>query len=628
MAELEGYGFFLEDNLADAKRIHAEAVSGIRALDLAPVEILAEWQFGRALLTTDPQGAREAMERAHALAQQRGIRGWSQRIADELVAIKSQETPTPSVEAPTGEFLSRAIELLNSMSEFPILLQRSLELAANTVGADRGFILLNDDTTSGLKVVASFGEVDEDARNNAREVSRTIVRRVTRTGESFLTEDVAEDPRLGSTQSLLDMAVRSLLCVPLRQHDRIIGTIYVESRSHAAQFSEGDLELLESFGQLVAVAIENGRLHDELRRSRERVITENLSLRRDVSRQFARPNIVAQSARMEQILDEVERVAMSKLSVLITGETGTGKELIAKSIHYASPRADQPFIPVNCAAITGDLMESELFGIVSGAASNVTEHRGVFERAHGGTLFLDEIGDMPLQLQIKVLRVIEEHEFTPVRGSRVVKADFRLVSATNKDLRELVRQKAFRDDLYYRINGHEIYLPPLRERKADIPLLADHFLRRFCEDNGYPLPRISAEFTGVIMGHSWEGNIRDLRNYVERCAVLSRGPVLRPVIQPTDLGVEAGATARQPRPGIRGSGEHVPEPARELRTEMRGHERAMIVQALESSGWNQRRAAVELQLSEATLRNKMARLEISPPTGFKPRRGRPKGAQA
>jgi two-component system response regulator HydG/two-component system response regulator AtoC len=206
----------------------------------------------------------------------------------------------------------------------------------------------------------------------------------------------------------------------------------------------------------------------------------------------------------------------------------------------------------------------------------------------------------------------------------MIKTDFRLVSATNKDLRELIRQKLFRDDLYFRINGHEIYLPPLRERKADIPLLADHFLRRFCEDNGYPLPRIAPEFTSVIMGHAWDGNIRGLRNYVEQCAVLSRGPVLRPVIQPNDLGVEPPSGDRLPRTKVRGSTASTTTSPRELRSEVREHERAIILQALESSGWNQRRAAADLQLSEATLRNKMLRFEISPPTGFKPKRGRPK----
>jgi Nif-specific regulatory protein len=621
--ELDAHEMLLEGRTEDAIRLLSDAVAGLRVLDLAPAEILAEWQFARALLTIDPALAHLGFERAHALARRCGIRGWSRRIAEEIAAVKSQTPFVTATPTASGDFLPRTIELLNSLQEYPVLLQRSLDLAAETVGADRGFILLNEDTSGGLKVMAAFGTVDEDSKTNAHEVSRTIVRRVTRSGEAFMTEDVGEDPRLGSTPSLLDMAIRSLLCVPLRIRDRVIGTIYLESRTHSAQFSENDLDLLETFAHLVAVAIENGRLHDELRRSREKVIGENLSLRRDVSRKFARPNIIAQSAQMEAILDEVERVAMSKLSVLITGETGTGKELIAKSIHYASPRADQPFIPVNCAAITRDLIESELFGIVSGAASNVTEHRGFFERADGGTLFLDEIGDMPMELQIKVLRVLETHEFTPVRGTRLIRTDFRLVSATNRDLRELVRQDAFREDLYFRILGHEIELPPLRERKVDIPLLADYFLRGFCEDNGFPLPRMSAEFMAACMDHSWEGNIRDLRNYVERCAVLSRGTILQPVVLPSDLRVEKVPRARAGKSAAKGGGSSEQESSRELRSEMRDHERGMIVQALEKSGWNQRRAAEDLKLSEATLRNKMSRFGIKPPTGFKPKRGRP-----
>ena len=622
-AEISAYESLLEGDVEAAKHQIGTVMAGLRALELAPREIQAAWTMGRVLQTADPQAGDLLLMEAYSLSRRRGMWGLSRRIAEDLVTSRP-ETPRPVRSSGEGaQFLPRAIELLNSLQEFPVLLQRSLDLAGETVGADRGFILLHEDGDSGLRVVAASGDVDESARASAHEVSRTIVKRVTRTGESFLTEDAGEDPRLGSTQSLLDLPVRSLLCVPLRVRDRVVGTIYLESRAHTAQFSVDDRDLLESFAHLVAVAIENGRLHDELKRSRERVIRENISLRQDVSKKFARPNIIAQSAQMERVLDEAERVAMSRISVHIAGATGTGKELVAKHIHYASPRADQPFIAVNCGAINKDLMESELFGIVSGAASNVTEHKGFFERANGGTLFLDEIGDMPVDVQIKLLRVLEEREFTPVRGTRVLKTDFRVISATNQDLRQLMRDGQFRSDLFFRIRGHEIRLPSLRERPVDIPLLAEHFLQKFCEENGLPVPRISPRFINVILHHAWPGNVRDLRNYVESCRFQSRGPLLEPVIRPEQVmdppppvrAVSFGATSLSRIPA------ELSNP--ELRSDVRDFERAVLVRGLERANWVQRRAAELLGLSESTLRAKIRAHGITSPPGKEPKRGRP-----
>ncbi|MEO8198596.1 MAG: sigma 54-interacting transcriptional regulator, partial [Thermoanaerobaculia bacterium] len=626
-AEISAYESLLDGHVEEAKQAIGTVVAGLRTLALAPREIQAAWAMGRALQAVDPHAADLLLMEAHDLSRRCGMWGYSRRIAEDRLASRPGVPILARSGSGEGEFLSRAIELLNSLQEFPVLLQRSLDLAGETVGADRGFILLHEEGDSGLRVMAAFGDVDESARTSAHEVSRTIVKRVTRTGESFLTEDAGEDPRLGSTQSLLDLPVRSLLCVPLRIRERVVGTIYLESRAHTAQFSVDDRDLLESFAHLVAVAIENGRLHDELKRSRERVIRENLSLRQDVSKKFARPNIIAQSAQMERVLDEAERVAMSRISVHIAGATGTGKELIAKHIHYASPRADQPFIAVNCGAINKDLMESELFGIVSGAASNVTEHKGFFERANGGTLFLDEIGDMPVDVQIKLLRVLEEREFTPVRGTRVVRTDFRVISATNQDLRQLMRDGQFRSDLFFRIRGHEIRLPSLRERPVDIPLLAQHFLQKFCEENGLPVPRISPRFIDVILHHAWPGNVRDLRNYVESCRFQSRGPLLEPVIQPEEvMDPLESVTAMHP-----GNDPPSQAPAgrsnSELRSDVREFERAVLVRGLDQANWIQRRAAERLGLSESTLRAKIRTHGIKSPPGQEPKRGRPSREQ-
>jgi len=417
------------------------------------------------------------------------------------------------------------------------------------------------------------------------------------------------------------MSIRSLVCVPLRRDDRTIGTIYLESRAAEAHFSESDVALVESFAHLVAVAIENSRLHDELRRSRDRVIGENMSLRRDASRRYSAPNIIGQSREMESVLSESLRVSGTSASVLITGESGTGKELVAKLIHYASSRADRPMLSLNCAALSTDLLEAELFGTEKGAATGVVARPGIFERAHGGTLFLDEIGDMPLPLQVKLLRVLQERDFMRVGGSRVQQTDFRLLSATNKELRDLTERGEFREDLYHRITQFEVHIPPLRERKVDIPALAEHFLRQFCESNARPIPRISESFFAAIGTEPWVGNVRQLENYVVHCAVMCDGGVLDPVVAPPSK--ERSRRRRAAAYSALRLDDGGAEPAGDLKSAIEDTERRWIERALLDADGNQRRAAAALGLKEATLRYKIRTLGATAANPSPPRRTPP-----
>jgi Nif-specific regulatory protein len=619
--EIAAYRALLGGDAQSAKQLVRAAIDGLRELDLATYQALLQWEFGKALLARNDPDASSYLQDAREIARRCDMLGWAGRIAESSGADLVISSSTPSGMGFESRLLPKVIALLNSVLEFPVLLNQSLELAATEIGASRGFILLAGQSEFELTAVAQFGGVDDGARASALEVSRTIVRRVTETGVPFIAGDVGSDPRLGSTHSLLDMAVRSLICVPLGGKSGIIGTIYLESKASGTQFTVADLDLVEAFAGLISVAIESGRLHDELKRSRERLVGQNLSLRRDVTRRFSRTNIIGQSPEIVAVVGDAERVAVARSNVLITGETGTGKELVAKLIHYSSPRSDQACVSLNCAAFPADLIEAELFGIADRVATNVRARPGIFEQANGGTLFLDEIGELPLFVQAKLLRVLQEREFAPIGSGKVKPVDFRLISATNQDVQGLMDRGLFRPDLFHRIHTLRIHIPPLRERKIDILLLANYFLEKFCEENGRPLPTISAQLKSVLLQSGWPGNVRELQNYVERLAVMCQGPVLEPIFVPTDMEKRPGIAARTLGPSI----EHPNETARDLthRSALEDFERARIVRALEETGGNQRRAAELLGLKESTLRYILKKLELRPER--RPSRGKTGG---
>ena len=257
--------------------------------------------------------------------------------------------------------------------------------------------------------------------------------------------------------------------------------------------------------------------------------------------------MIGESPAMREVYALTRRVAQSSATVLLTGETGTGKELVARAVHELSPRASGPFVRVNCGALSESLLESELFGHVKGAFTNAFENRtGRFEAAHGGTIFLDEVNSMTQTLQVKLLRVLQEHEFERVGDSRTIHVDCRIVGATNRDLLQEIEREKFREDLYYRLNVVSIYLPALRERTADVPLLVDYFVEDYAEENNRPVPRVSAEFIGFLQRYSWPGNVRELQNYIERAIVLAPGDTLTADLLPSH--VRGLAQVRMGRP--------------------------------------------------------------------------------
>jgi two-component system response regulator HydG len=393
---------------------------------------------------------------------------------------------------------------------------------------------------------------------------------------------------------LLRTPVAAALGVPIRGGGRTVGVLVLADkesrRGGQSAFDEDDARFLVSLAGLCGLAVENRRHLERLTRERERLEEENRRLLDETGRLAGERIFIGDSPAARRVLDLVGRVAASRTSVLITGESGTGKELVARMIHARSDRAAKPFVAINCAALPETLLESELFGIERGVATGVEARAGRFETASGGTLFLDEIGDMPLSLQAKLLRVLQEREIERVGGRRRIPIDVRVLAATNARLTERIAAGEFREDLYYRLRVVEIALPPLRDRREDIPKLTRHFLERFAAREGRAVPTLDREAFAALLQHDFAGNIRELENLLEGAASLSRGNVIRfedlqwlPARRPGPIEVEPVA------------GE-VPN--------LRALEERHIRRVLKLAGGNKSRAARLLGISRRTLYRK------------------------
>jgi two-component system response regulator AtoC len=329
----------------------------------------------------------------------------------------------------------------------------------------------------------------------------------------------------------------------------------------------------------------------------KRLLQENLFYRQELITKYKLENIVGRSPQMLQVYKTVARVAESRSTVLIAGESGTGKELVARAIHFNSPRSSKPYVAVDCGSLAETLLESELFGHVRGAFTGaVTNKKGLFEEADNGTCFLDEVGDISLAMQAKLLRVIQEHEIKRVGGTETTKIDVRIIAATNKNLEELVAEKKFREDLFYRLNVVSIHLPPLRERLDDIPFLADHFLRKYAAENEKPVSRISAEVLDLLLRYQWPGNVRELENVIERAVTLSPHSLILPEDLPRRLRVEPSEISATSLPS---------------QISLTDLEKIYIKKVLEETGGNKKRAADILGIDRRTLYRMAARYGIS-----------------
>jgi transcriptional regulator with GAF, ATPase, and Fis domain len=406
--------------------------------------------------------------------------------------------------------------------------------------------------------------------------------------------------------------VKSFLCVPIRSRGEAIGTLDITS-FHKDAFDEDELKLLEIVSRQIETAVNNARQADELKESqtslrkalaeveelKNRLQVENVYLREEINTENNFEEIVGRSDEIKKVLRSVEQVARTGTTVLIHGETGTGKELVARAIHNLSDRKHRTLVKVNCGAISAGLVESELFGHEKGAFTGALQKRvGRFELADGGTIFLDEVGELPADVQVKLLRVLQEGEFERVGSSETIKVDVRVIAATNRDLEEAVRDKTFRSDLFYRLNIFPIYVPPLRERKSDIPLLANFFLTKFSKKLGRGFTGFSKGTIDSLLDYSWPGNIRELQNIVERAVVISDPPEID-----IDGSILGGGNVSQ---------DYTSDENKSLEDVARSH----IINVLEESGWvidGKKGAAAVLNINPNTLRSRMKKLGIKKP---------------
>src|SRR5262245_40336878 len=413
---------------------------------------------------------------------------------------------------------------------------------------------------------------------------------------------------------LLNQGVKVFCSVPLLSRDRALGALNV-GHSREDPFSPEEVELLGEVAKQIAIAVENAQAYRETTELKDRLAKENLYLEEEVRTDHNFGEIVGDSAALRRVLKQVETVAPTGSTVLIRGETGTGKELVARALHDLSPRRDRTFVKLNCAAIPTGLLESELFGHEKGAFTGaIMQKVGRFELAHQGTLFLDEVGDIPPELQPKLLRALQEQEFERLGSTHTIRVDVRLVAATNRDLARMVADGQFRSDLYYRLNVFPVVLPALRERRDDIPTLARHFTQRFARRMGRQIETIPAAVLDALVRYPWPGNIRELQNVIERAVILSPGPALQ--IPPGDLKPPS------PYPLPQGVGEGrlrgaapTDGPAKSPRT-LADAEREHILAVLRESGWvlgGPNGAATRLAMKRTTLQSKMKKLGISRP---------------
>jgi formate hydrogenlyase transcriptional activator len=396
---------------------------------------------------------------------------------------------------------------------------------------------------------------------------------------------------------LLDEGLQSAVCVPLVRGDRALGTLNVASMRDAA-FAPHDVELLTQIGNELAIAVENALAFRQIEELKDKLAEEKLYLEDEIRTEYDFEEIVGESQSLKRALRDVETVAPTDSTVLIQGESGTGKELIARAIHNLSARRERTLVKVNCAAIPTGLIESELFGHEKGAFTGaISQKIGRFELADKGTLFLDEIGDIPLELQPKLLRVLQEREFERLGSTRTVKVDIRLVTATNRDLSQMIANREFREDLFYRLNVFPIPLPPLRERREDIPLLVRYFTQKYARRMNRPIETIPSEAMEALTNWNWPGNVRELENLMERAVILTRGSVLHVPLAELRNGGETAA------PAMTGTLSTLEEAEREH-----------ILRALRESKWvvgGPAGAAARLGLKRTTLQSRMQKLGIT-----------------
>jgi Nif-specific regulatory protein len=545
-----------------------------------------------------------------------GVPQWFRVVEGKLaIAAESREDRELSLLTRMGEALGTAL-VPNSFFE------ETMNVLASELGMIRGTVVLLDRTLGKLRIVAAHGLSSAERARGEYDIGEGITGHVVKTGLPEVVPDISKDARFLNRTSArqADSAWPiAFICVPLKVDNETVGALSVDRPFAVESTLDKDLRLLSIVGSLASQVLKINRL---LQVEKDEILVRDEQMVRELRSRYRLKNLVGQSKSIQQILATAATAAKSNAPILINGETGTGKELVANVIHYNSPRSKGPLVKVNCGALPETLLESELFGHVKGAFTGAIQNRkGRFELAHQGTLFLDEVSEMSPRLQVKLLRVLQENEFEPVGGMQTIRVDVRVVAATNTDLKEAIRQGRFRQDLYYRLNVVPIHLPPLRERREDIPMLVDHFLEKYNRENGKTVTKISREVLDHLLAYSWPGNVRELENCIEHAVVMSPGNTLSASLLPAEVLAGTSGERRQ-KTVIAGQpfdpqsveGElqmlldryyKTAEDAAGAREGLHGLIERLIISRALAEGMSQRTLAAKLGLSRTTLRKRL-----------------------
>jgi len=489
-------------------------------------------------------------------------------------------------------------QILDQSMDLKLVIQPVLKAVTDQLDMLRGTITLLNRQTGEIFIEAAYGLSQSQREKGRYRLGEGITGKVVQSGKPRIIPRVSEDPaflnKTGARKGQIQKDI-SFICVPIKIGNETIGAFSVDRYYAPHEQLEDDARVISIISSLIAQAV---KIRQSVMEEKRQLMEENTRLYQELRARFKPSNIIGNSTAMQNVFDMVAQVSRSEATVLIRGESGTGKELVAQAIHYNSLRAAKPFIKVNCAALPETVIESELFGHEKGAFTGaISTRKGRFELADGGTIFLDEIGDLSPTTQIKLLRVLQEKEFERVGGNETIRANVRVITATNRNLEELMEQNVFREDLYYRLNVFPIHLPPLRDRKSDILLLADHFIEKYAAKNHVTIRRISTPAIDLLMNYHWPGNVRELENCIERAVLLSVDEVIHSHHLPPSLQ-SAESTDTQ----VTGS----------LQEAMDNVERELLMDALKSTKGNMAKAARLLQITERIMGLRIRKHGIDP----------------
>jgi Nif-specific regulatory protein len=489
-------------------------------------------------------------------------------------------------------------QALDSSLDLRNVVEPVLEAITRSLGMKFATLTLLNRQTGEIAIEAAHGLSAAQRLQGKYRLGEGITGKVIATGKASIVPKISEEAhflnrtRARQTDNGEDL---SFVCVPIKLGREVVGALSADRPVASLSYLQEEARILSIIASLIAQAV---RLRRSAQEERERLVEENLRLQDELKDGFRPPNIIGNSKAMQSVYELIAQVSTSNTSVLLRGETGVGKELVAHAIHHASRRATKPFIKVNCAALPIGVIESELFGHEKGAFTGAVESRkGRFELAQGGTLFLDEIGDFSPAMQIKLLRVLQEREFERVGGTATLKTDVRLIAATNRNLEKLIENGQFREDLYYRLNVFPVHVPPLRKRGTDILLLADHFVERYSKQNNRKVARISTTASNMLTAYDWPGNVRELENCIERAVLL------------TD---EEAIHGHHLPPSLRTAESRWTDPRETLATALEAVEKELIIEALKSSYGKIAPAAASLGITERIMGLRLRRYRIEP----------------